>query len=147
MNGIEVPFAGNLTRDPEIRFTTGGRAVASCGVAVSRRYQQNGEWQEQTTFLDLVIWGTLGENVASCLTKGTRVVGAGRLEQRSWENEAGEKRSKFEVIVDSIGPDLRWATVTVEKVARTDSGDQGGSSGGPQRAAGQPEWAGDEEPF
>jgi single-strand DNA-binding protein len=113
-----VTLVGNVTRDPEIRFTTGGRGVASFGLAVNRRYQSNGEWQEQTSFFDVVAWGTLGENAAASLNKGTRVVVYGRLEQRSWETENGEKRSKIEVIADEIGPSLRWAKASIEKVAR-----------------------------
>ena len=100
-----VTLVGNVTRDPEIRFTTGGRGVASFGLAVNRRYQSNGEWQEQTSFFDVVAWGTLGENAAASLSKGTRVVVYGRLEQRSWETENGEKRSKVEVIADELGPE------------------------------------------
>ena len=78
-----VTLVGNLTRDPELRYTTGGRGVASFGIAVNRRYQVNGEWQEQTSFFNVVAWGTLGENAAASLTKGTRVIVTGRLEQRS----------------------------------------------------------------
>jgi single-strand DNA-binding protein len=150
-NGIQLDFVGNLTREPEIRFTTGGRAVTSCGVAVTRRYQQNGEWQEQTTFLDLVIWGLLGENVASSLAKGSRVVGTGRLEQRSWETDSGEKRSKWECIVDEIGPSLRWATADVRKIERTTEGGYTPpptptSGGGGGQGYDNPAYAG-EEPF
>jgi single-strand DNA-binding protein len=151
MNGIEIPFVGNLTREPEIRFTTGGRAVTSTGVAVSRRYQQNGEWQEQTVFLDLVIWASLGENVAASLSKGTRVVGVGRLDQRSWEDENGNKRSKMEVIVDSIGPDLRWAKADVEKIARDRPNTGDGYEQTAQQHTGQGggggSWPNEEEPF
>jgi single-strand DNA-binding protein len=111
-------IVGNVTRDPELRYTSGGRGVASFGVAVNRRWQQNGEWQEQTSFLDVVCWGTLGENAAASLHKGARVIVYGRLEQRSWENSEGEKRTKVEIIADSLGPDLRWATAIVEKTSR-----------------------------
>jgi single-strand DNA-binding protein len=114
-----VTLVGNVTRDPELRYTTGGRGVASFGLAVNRRYQSNGEWQEQTSFFDIVAWGTLGENAAGSLNKGTRVVVVGRLEQRSWDTQEGEKRSKIEVVADEIGPSLRWAKAEVEKVART----------------------------
>ena len=123
-----VTIVGNVTRDPELRYTTGGRGVASFGMAVNRRYQVNGEWQEQTSFFNVVAWGTLGENVAACITKGTRLVVFGRLEQRSWETQDGEKRSKIEIIADEIGPSLRWATAQVERTDRS-----GGSSGGGDR--------------
>ena len=148
-----VTLVGNVTRDPEIRFTTGGRGVASFGLAVNRRYQSNGEWQEQTSFFDVVAWGTLGENAAASLSKGTRVVVYGRLEQRSWETENGEKRSKVEVIADELGPSLRWAQAHVEKTARTgaDGGGGGGGGGGVPAGGGggrppDPIY-GDEEPF
>ena len=143
-----VTLVGNVTRDPEIRFTTGGRGVASFGLAVNRRYQSNGEWQEQTSFFNVVAWGTLGENVAACITKGTRLVVYGRLEQRSWETQEGDKRSVVEVIADELGPSLRWAQATVERTARTssDAGGQGGH-GGPSPARVPDPIYGDEEPF
>jgi single-strand DNA-binding protein len=143
-----VTLVGNVTRDPEIRFTTGGRGVASFGLAVNRRYQSNGEWQEQTSFFDVVAWGTLGENAAASLGKGTRVVVYGRLEQRSWETENGEKRSKIEVIADELGPSLRWAKAEIEKIARTTEGGAPAQGGGTARAGDPgPSYSGDEEPF
>lgn len=114
-----VTVIGNLTRDPELRYTAGGRALASFGVAANRRYQVNGEWTEQVSFFDVTCWADLAEHVANCLTKGTRVVVHGRLEQRSWENDAGEKRSKIEVVADDIGASVRFTNVTVERLART----------------------------
>ena len=77
-----VTLVGNLTRDPELRFTHGGQAVATFGLAVNRRYQQNDEWQEKMSFFNIVAWGQLGENAAASLTKGGRVIVTGRLEQR-----------------------------------------------------------------
>ena len=143
-----VTLVGNVTRDPEIRFTTGGRGVASFGLAVNRRYQSNGEWQEQTSFFDVVAWGTLGENAAASLSKGTRVVVYGRLEQRSWETENGEKRSKVEVIADELGPSLRWAKAEIEKIARTTEGGASAQGGSSVRAGDPgPSFSGDEEPF
>jgi single-strand DNA-binding protein len=123
-------IVGNLTRDPELRFTPSGLAVASLSVAVNRK---RGE-EEVVSFFDVTAFGTLAENVCE-LGKGTRVIVVGRLEQRSWEQD-GNKRSKVELVADSIGPDVRWATVTV-----TRAGD--GSS---SRPAGKPVPA-DEEPF
>jgi single-strand DNA-binding protein len=125
-----VTLVGNVTRDPELRYTTGGRGVASFGMAVNRRYQVNGEWQEQTSFFNVVAWGTLGENAAACITKGTRLVVFGRLEQRSWETQDGEKRTVVEVIADELGPSLRWAQAHVEKTARSDGGGGFGGGGG-----------------
>lgn len=144
---------GNLTRDPELRYTTGGRAVASFGLACSRRYQKNGEWQEQTSFFNVVCWGDLGEHVAASLTKGSRAIVHGRLEQRSWETNDGEKRSVIELVADEAGPSLRWATAQVERTERSkgDGGFQGGGGGGDDYSyrstiGGDPIY-GDEEPF
>jgi single-strand DNA-binding protein len=146
-----VVLTGNLTRDPELRYTTGGRGVASFGLAVNRRYQQNGEWQEQVSFFNVVCWADLGENVAATLTKGTRTIVTGRLEQRSWETQDGEKRTVVEVIADECGPSLRWAQAQVERNERTGgdggySGGSGGSGGGGGARQSDPIY-GDEEPF
>lgn len=124
-----ITLVGNLTRDPELRFTQGGRPLASFGLAVNRRYQVNGEWQEQTSFINVVAWGQLGENAAASLAKGARTMVAGRLEQRSYETQDGDKRSVVEVVADEIGPSLRWATAQVERTDRR-SGDGGGGGGG-----------------
>ena len=98
-----VTLVGNLTKDPELRYTTGGRGVASFGLAVNRRYQVNGEWQEQVSFFNIVAWGDLGENVAASMSKGNRAIVTGRLEQRSFETKEGEKRNVTEVIADELG--------------------------------------------
>lgn len=141
-----VTLVGNLTRDPELRYTTGGRGVASFGLAVNRRYQVNGEWQEQVSFFNIVAWGDLGENAAASLTKGNRVMVAGRLEQRSYETKEGEKRSVTEVIADELGPSLRWAQVQIERISRDAAdGGSGGGGGGGNRVP-DPVY-GDEEPF
>jgi single-strand DNA-binding protein len=138
-----VTLVGNATKDPDLRYTTGGRGVCSFGLAVNRRYQVNGEWQEQVSFFNVVAWGDLGENLAASITKGNRVIVTGRLEQRSYETKDGDKRNVTEVIADEAGPSLRWATAQVEKIER-DSG-QATSRPGSQRAA-DPVY-GDEEPF
>ena len=150
MASNSITLTGNLTRDPELRFTTGGRGVASFGLAVNRRYQVNGEWQEQVSFFNIVCWGDLGENVAATLTKGSRCIVSGRLEQRSWETNDGEKRSVVEVIADEVGPSLRWATAQVERTERSGDfgGGSGGSSGGASGGGRSPDPVyGDEEPF
>ena len=145
-----VTLVGNLTRDPELRFTQGGRPLASFSLAVNRRYQQNGEWQEQTSFFNIVAWGQLGENAAASLTKGARVMVAGRLEQRSYETQDGEKRSVVEVNADEIGPSLRWATAQVERTDRR-GGFEGGGGGdrGMRSVPNEPVggYSSDEEPF
>lgn len=149
-----VTLVGNLTRDPELRYTTGGRGVASFGLAVNRRYQVNGEWQEQVSFFNIVAWADLGENAAASLHKGNRVIVTGRLEQRSYETRDGEKRNVTEVIADELGPSLRWAQVEIERISRDSAG--GGSSGGGGTGGGgasggaarSPDSVyGDEEPF
>jgi single-strand DNA-binding protein len=139
-----VTIVGNLTREPELRFTNGGRAVASFGVACSRRYQVNGEWQEQTSFFNVVAWGQLGENAAQSLTKGSRIIVSGRLEQRQYEaKDGGGQRSIVEIVADELGPSLRWATAQIERTARTDAAGGGGGgnyppSGGGGGGGGQP---------
>ena len=130
-----VTLVGNLTRDPELRFTTGGRGVASFGLAVSRRYQQNGEWQEQTSYFNIVAWGQMGENAAATLTKGMRVLVTGRLEQREYTTREGDKRTAIEINADEIGPSLRWATAQVERTPR--EGGQGGGDFGGNRGGGR----------
>ena len=134
-NGNHVSIVGNLTRDPELRFTPSGQATATFGVAVNRRWQnrQTQEWEEATSFFDVVSWGQLAENAAQSLTRGTRVLVSGRLDQRSWENQEGEKRTKIEITADEIAPSLRWATVSVTKNERR--GPEGTSNGdGPQQS-------------
>ena len=131
-----VTLGGNLTRDPELRYTTGGRAVVTSGLACNRRYQKNGEWQEQTSFFNVVCWGDLAENVAASLTKGARVIASGRLEQRSYETNEGEKRSVVEVVADEIGPSLRWATAEVARTEREKSDGSNGYQGGDRPSGG-----------
>jgi single-strand DNA-binding protein len=144
-----VTLVGNVTKDPELRYTTGGRGVASFGLAVNRRYQVNGEWQEQVSFFNIVAWGDLGENAAASLNKGNRVIVTGRLEQRSYETREGEKRSVTEVIADELGPSLRWAQAQIERISRDAAeGSSGGGGGGSASAGRAPDPVyGDEEPF
>ncbi|HEX9681785.1 MAG TPA: single-stranded DNA-binding protein [Acidimicrobiales bacterium] len=128
--GNNITIVGNLTRDPELRFTQSGQAKAGLGIAVNRRWQNraSGEWEEATSFFNVVAWADLGENASESLTKGDRVIVTGRLDQRSWETEQGDKRSVVEVIADEIGPSLRWATAEVTKVDRREGGGSGGGS-------------------
>jgi single-strand DNA-binding protein len=130
-NDNSVTLTGNITRDPELRFTPSGQAVATFGLAVNRRWQnrQTNEWEEQVSFFDIKCWAQMAENVSESLGRGTRVVVSGRLEQRSWETDQGDKRSKVEVVADEIAPSLRWATAQVTRNERRD-GDGGGSGGG-----------------
>jgi single-strand DNA-binding protein len=123
MNNGPITIIGNLTRDPELRFTPSGQATSTFGVAVNRRWQnrQTQEWDEATSFFDMVAWAGLAENIAQSLTRGVRVIVSGRLDQRSWENQEGEKRSKIEIRADEVGPSLRFATCSVVKVERQES--------------------------
>ena len=127
-----VTLVGNLTREPELRYTQGGKGVTSFGLAVSRRYQVNGEWQEKTSFFNVTAWDQLGENAAATLSKGTRVIVNGRIEIREYEARDGGKRTSVDVVADEIGPSLRWARATIERTTRTTSegGDGGGYGGG-----------------
>lgn len=114
---MDTVLVGNLTRDPELRFVASGQATASFGLAVNRVWTDrvSQERREQTSFFDVVCWGTLAENVAASLQKGDRAVVTGRLEQRTWETQEGERRSKVEVVADEVSPSLRWATAKVTK--------------------------------
>src|SRR5579875_698909 len=133
-NGNSVTLVGNVTRDPELRFTPSGQATASFGLAVNRRWQnrETQEWEEATSFFDVVCWREQAENASESITRGARVIVTGRLEQRSWETPDGDKRSKVEVVADEIGPSLRWATAMVTKNERRgpDGGGAGGAAGG-----------------
>lgn len=143
-----VTVIGNLTRDPELRFTPSGQAVASFGLAVNRRWQDraSGEWNEQTSFFDVKCWSQMAENVGESLSRGARVVVSGRLEQRSWETEQGDRRSKVEIVADEVAPSLRWATVEVKKNERREGGTSGPVSAG-RPAGNPPAYADSEEPF
>lgn len=127
-----LTIVGNLTADPELRFTPAGAAVATFTVASTPRTfdRQSGEWRDgEALFLRCSIWRQSAENVAESLTKGARVVVTGRLKQRSFETREGEKRTVIELDVDEVGPSLRYATAKVNKVSRG-SGDGGGWGGG-----------------
>jgi len=140
-----ITLVGNLTRDPELRFTANGRAVASFGIAVGRRYQVNGEWQEQTSYFNVTAWGDLGENAAASLSKGVRIVVTGRLEQREYTTREGDKRTAIDVIADELGPSLRWATAQVERTPRKEGGAK--KTGGGANPVGEPSPFQGEEPF
>lgn len=134
---ITVTVVGNLTNDPELRFTPSGAAVASFTVASSSRVldKATNEWKDgDTTYLRCSVWRQYAENVAESLTKGTRVIVTGRLKQRSYETREGEKRTVMEIDVDDVGPALRYATAKVNRVQRSGggfSGDNGGGGGAP----------------
>jgi single-strand DNA-binding protein len=115
-----VTLVGNVTRDVELRFTSTGHATASFGIAVNRRWQnrQTQEWEEATSFFDVVCWREMAENVSESIAKGSRVVVTGRLERRDWEDQDGNRRSKVEIVADEVAPSLRWATAQITKNER-----------------------------
>lgn len=126
-----ITVVGNLTADPELRFTPSGAAVANFTVASTPRIydRQSGEWKDgEALFLRCNIWREAAENVAESLTRGSRVIVTGRLKQRSFETREGEKRTVVEVEVDEIGPSLRYATAKVNKASRGGGGGFGGGS-------------------
>lgn len=128
-----ITVVGNLTADPELRFTPSGAAVANFTVASTPRIfdRQSSEWKDgEALFLRCNIWREAAENVAESLTRGSRVIVTGRLKQRSFETREGEKRTVFEVEVDEIGPSLRYATAKVNKASRSGGGGGGFGGGG-----------------
>jgi single-strand DNA-binding protein len=138
-----VTLVGNITDEPELRFTPGGAAVANFTVAVNRRFRnQDGSWDDKLDgFFRCSCWRDMAENVSESLHKGSRIIVTGRLQQRSWDDNDGNKRSTIEVQVDEVGPSLRWATAQITK-ARRDKGSQGGGGQG-QSGGGQGQSGGD----
>jgi single-strand DNA-binding protein len=126
-----IIVVGNLTDDPELRFTPQGVAVANFRIAVSRRVKdEGGNWKDgDTSFFKVNCWRQLAENVAESLTRGSRTMVAGRLRMRQWETQEGEKRSVVEIEADEVGPSLKWATAKVEKTSRGGRGGDGGGGG------------------
>jgi single-strand DNA-binding protein len=125
-----VSLVGNLTDDPDLRFTPNGAAVANFRLAVTPRVKDGDTWRDgETSFFRINAWRDLAENATESLSKGTRVVVLGRLRPRSWETPEGERRSVVEVEADEVAPSLRWATATVERTSRKPGGN-GPSKGG-----------------
>lgn len=128
-----ITIVGNLTADPELRFTPSGAAVANFTIASTPRQfdRQSNEWKDgETLFLRCSLWREAAENIAESLTKGNRVIAQGRLVQRSFETREGEKRTVVELQVDELGPSLRYATAKVTRSQRGGGGYGGGNSGG-----------------
>lgn len=130
--GNTVTLVGNLTDDPELRFTPQGVAVANFRVAVNQRFKDaQGNWQDgETSYFRINCWRQLAENVAETLTRGSRAIITGRLKFRQWETQDGETRSVVEIEAEEVGPSLRFATAKVEKVSRGGGGGGGGGDGG-----------------
>ena len=126
----QIIITGNLTDDPELRYTPNGAAVVKFRVAVNKRYKDEaGNWKDgETSYFTVNAWRTLAENVAESLTRGANVIVVGRLQQRSWETQDGEKRTVIEIEADEVGPSLRWATAKVEKQGRSGGGDWSASN-------------------
>ncbi len=140
-NDNQVMVVGNLTDDPELRFTANGAAVANFRLAVTPRVREGDQWKDgETSFFRVNVWRQQAENVAETLTKGSRCIVVGRLRMRNWETPEGEKRSVTEIEADEIGPSLKFATAKVERSSRGGGefagspagGSRGGGSGGGQ---------------
>jgi single-strand DNA-binding protein len=135
-----ITVVGNLTADPELRFTPSGAAVANFTVASTPRTfdRQTNDWKDQETlFLNCSVWRQAAENAAESLTRGMRVIVSGRLKARSYETREGEKRTVFEIDVEEVGPSLKMATAKVQKTSRSG----GGQGGGFQSGGGDDPWA------
>jgi len=146
-----ITVVGNVTRDPELKFLNSGQAALKLSIAVNRRWQnrQTQEWEERVSYFEIVGYGAMAENAANSLVKGSRVIVSGRLEQRTWETENGDKRSIVEINADEIGPSLKWATAVVTRTPRAE-GSNFQSSDRPAAAPRTNEpssYAFDEEPF
>jgi single-strand DNA-binding protein len=130
-----ITVIGNITGDPELRFTPSGAAVANFTVASTPRQfdRQSNEWKDgETLFMRCSVWRDAAENVAESLARGTRVIVSGRLKSRSYETKEGEKRTVVEMEVDEVGPSLRYATAKVNRTQRGGGGGSGGGFGGQQ---------------
>lgn len=140
-----ITVVGNITDDPELRFTPSGAAVANFTVASTPRTlnKQTNEWEDgEALFLRCSVWRQAAENVAESLQKGARVIVQGRLKARTWETREGEKRTSWECDVDEVGPSLRWATAKVTRASRSGPGGGGGGGyGGGQQAPQNDPWA------
>jgi len=143
----QITIVGNLTDDPELRYTPNGAAVVNFSVAVTPRIRdEGGAWKDgDTSFFRVNAWRTLAENAAESLTRGARVLVVGRLRQRSWETPEGERRSVVEIEADELGPSLKWATAKVEKQGRSGGGDWSAPAPAPAQVGAGPGTGTDEE--
>jgi len=146
-----ITVVGNVTRDPELRFTQGGMAVANFGIAWNKK---KADGEEEVSFFNVSCFRQLAENVAESITKGSRVVVYGSLSQRSWDTPEGDRRSAVEIIADDVSPSLKWASAEIRKneFRGEGGGAQGGGGGGgaqsrPAPNQAPPAYDMDEEPF
>lgn len=138
----QITIVGNLTDAPELRFTAQGKAVANFTVAVSKRIKDGNDWKDgPSSFYRCSLWDSAAENMAESLERGQRVIVVGEIAQRSFETNAGEKRSVFEVTASEVGPSLKWATAKVEKTSGKNSGSKAPAGDDPWGTANS-----DEEP-
>lgn len=148
MNETVITVVGNLTGDPELRFTPSGAAVANFTIAATPRTfnKQSQQWEDgETLFLRSSAWRELAENIAESITKGTQVIAQGALKQRSYETKEGEKRTSYELDVQNLGPSLRFSTAKVERANRSSSAAPRNNGSAP--ASSQGNNGGDEPPF
>ena len=140
MSNADIYVSGNLTADPELKFSKNGAARLSFSIASNRRYQVDGEWQDQTSFFNITAWGNLAEQASNIIEKGMPLLVKGRLEQRTWEDSEGGKRSTVEVIADAIAVHT-FAISSMERRrgnARNTAGDSGEASPQPRNLAAVP---------
>ena len=142
MSNADITVSGNLTVDPDLKFSSNGNARLSFSVASNKRFQVNGEWQEETSFFNVVAWRGIAEQAAAVLEKGMPVIIKGRLEQRSWETSEGEKRSTVEIVADAIAVNTFGIESLVRRRGGSNSGG-GASRPAPQQKATVP----DRDPF
>ncbi len=142
--GNTVTVVGNVTRDPELRFSNSGMAVARMGIAVNKRGRDQ---EEKTSFFDVVCFREMAENIAESLQRGSRVIVTGELSYSTWTTDQGDKRSKVEILADEIGPSLRWANAEVTKNERRDGGGDFSRGASSANASGGADFNPNEEPF
>jgi single-strand DNA-binding protein len=122
MSENNITLVGNTVHGVSLKFLNSGKAAAHVSVAVNRRWRgKDNEWQEETSYFDVVAYGTLAQNMEVSLSKGTRVIVTGRMKQRSWETQDGQKRTALELVADEVAPALSFATAVVTKAPRQNS--------------------------
>lgn len=120
MDSLALTAIGTLGKDPELRFTAGSRATTSFSMACTHRFKRDDAWEEETSWIPVVAYGSLAENISSSCTKGTRVIVSGRLRAREWDSDDGQRHKIMELVADEVAPSVRFATAIVEKNPRQD---------------------------
>lgn len=124
----DITAIGGLVRDPDLKYASTGTAVVTFTVACGRRFQRNGQWEEDTAFLDCVMFGDAGQNVAASLRKGDRVIVSGRIDQNNWEDREGNKRSKLQIVADEVGASMKWNQLEIQRQERSKANEDGSTS-------------------